>query len=354
MTQSKSQKNEKQRAESPWFVAWKKFRKSVSGMIGMVTLIVLVFAAIFANVISPTDPNLQILEYSVKQSMFRGNILLRINQSRPDEPIPIAISVYKILGEEVEYVDAFGATKKISVKNLQGKTEDEWHKQPLFILGTDLYGRDVLSRILHGARVSLSIGIISEGISLLIGIFLGALAGYYRGWVDAAIMWLTNVVWSFPTILLVIAFSVALGQGFWQTFVAIGVSSWVDITRIVRGQFFSLREAEFVEAARSLGFKTPRIIFRHILPNVIGPITVISTAGFASAIVSEAGLSFLGLGIQPPTASWGQMIRTGYSYIAVGNWGLAMYPCIILAAAVVAINLLGDGMRDALDPRTLK
>jgi peptide/nickel transport system permease protein len=202
-------------------------------------------------------------------------------------------------------------------------------------------------------RVSLSGGLISESIALLIGVFLGAIAGYYRGRVDDGIMWLVNVVWSFPTILLVVAFSVLLGKGYWQTFVAIGISSWVDIARIVRGQFFTIREQEYIEATRALGFGTFRTIFRHMLLNAIGPIIVLSSAGFATAIIAEASLSFIGLGVQPPTPSWGQMIKDGYGYIALGtNWGMTIFPSIAMAVGVLVLNVFGDGLRDAFDPKT--
>jgi peptide/nickel transport system permease protein len=166
-------------------------------------------------------------------------------------------------------------------------------------------------------------------------------------------MWLVNVVWSFPTILLVIAFSVLLGKGYWQTFVAIGISSWVDIARIVRVQFFSIREQEFVEATRALGFGAIRTMFRHMLPNALGPVIVLSSAGFATAILAEASLSFIGLGVQPPTPSWGQMIKDGYGYIAFGsNWTIAIFPCLAMGITVLAINVFGDGLRDAFDPKT--
>ncbi len=220
-----------------------------------------------------------------------------------------------------------------------------------FLLGTDRYGRDMLSRLLLGTRVSISVGLISVIISLVIGITMGALAGFFRGWVDDVILWLLNVVWSIPTLLLVIAITLALGKGFWQVFIAVGLTTWVEVARVVRGQIFSVRELEYVEAARALGYNNMRIISKHVLPNVLGPVIVIAASNFASAILLEAGLSFLGLGAQPPTPSWGVMIKENYGYIIVDAAYLAVLPGLAIMIMVLAFTFVGSGLRDALDSK---
>ena len=218
-----------------------------------------------------------------------------------------------------------------------------------FWLGTDKYGRDILSRLLIGVRISLAVGMVTVLLSLTVGVLLGALAGYFGGRVDEVILWLVNVIWSIPTLLLVFAIMLVLGKGFWQVFIAIGLTLWVNVARIVRGQVLALREREYVEAARSLGYSHSRILFRHILPNIMGPVWVVAASNFASAIVIEAGLSFLGVGVQPPQPSWGLMIKENYNFIITHNPVLALAPGLAIMLLVLAFNLLGNGLRDALD-----
>jgi peptide/nickel transport system permease protein len=256
-------------------------------------------------------------------------------------------------GNLISFISLEGKQIKSSVKELRKQITEENIVQKTFILGTDRYGRDVLSQLIIGTRVSLSVGFISVAISLLIGIFLGAIAGYFGGKIDALISWLINVVWAVPTLLLVIAITFALGKGFWQVFVAVGLTMWVEVARVVRGQFMSLREKEFAEAARALGYRNFRIIFRHILPNAMAPVIVISAANFASAILLEAGLSFLGIGVQPPMPSWGGMIKENYAYIILDYAYLAILPGLAIMLVVLAFMIIGNGLRDALDVRTL-
>jgi peptide/nickel transport system permease protein len=249
-----------------------------------------------------------------------------------------------------KYIDE-GMTESITYAT-NGRTVSELITQRTYYLGTDKFGRDILSRLLIGTRISLGVGLVAVLISLTLGIFLGACAGYFRGKTDALILWFINVTWSIPTILLVFAITLALGKGYWQIFIAVGCTLWVNVARLVRGQVLAIRELSYVEAAKVMGFSDFRIIFRHILPNIIGPIMVIAASNFATAIVIEAGLSFLGLGVQPPQPSWGLMIKEHYNFIITNNPFLALVPGFAIMLLVLAFNLLGNGLRDVLDVRT--
>jgi peptide/nickel transport system permease protein len=241
--------------------------------------------------------------------------------------------------------------ENISLAQLTALVKEKHIVKRKYLLGTDLLGRDLLSRLLIGTRISLTVGLISVLISIFIGIFLGSLAGYFGGAIDTIITWFMNVVWSIPTLLLVIAITLVLGKGIMQVFIAVGLTMWVDVARIVRGQILSIREKEFVEAGRALGFSHGRIIFRHILPNVMGPVIVMAASNFASAILMEAGLSFLGLGAQPPIPSWGEMINAHRGYILMDKAYLAFIPGAAIMLLVLSFMLLGNGLRDAMDTR---
>lgn len=221
-----------------------------------------------------------------------------------------------------------------------------------FYLGTDNFGRDILSRLILGVRISLLVGLIAVVISLTIGILLGALAAYFGGKVDDFIMLIINTVWSIPTILLVFAIVLAFGRGIGIIFLAVGLTMWVDVARLVRGQVLSLKEIAFVEAAQSMGFSTARILMRHILPNILGPVMVVAASNFATAILIESGLSYLGFGIQPPTPSWGTMLYENYGYAIGGKPFLALVPALAIMLMVLAFNLVGNGFRDALDVKS--
>lgn len=218
-------------------------------------------------------------------------------------------------------------------------------------MGTDGLGRDVLSRMLHGGRISLLVGLVAVGIATVIGIILGAIAGYYRGWVDTLIMRLVDVMLSIPSFFLILAVIAFLTPSIWNIMIVIGLTSWMGVTRLVRAEFLSLSGREFVLASRTLGAKDARLIFTHLLPNSLTPIIVSAVLGVAGAVLMESGLSFLGLGVQAPQASWGNILTDGKEYIQFA-WWLSLFPGLAILITVLGYNLLGEGLRDALDPRS--
>ncbi len=217
-------------------------------------------------------------------------------------------------------------------------------------LGTDALGRDVLSRIIYGAQISLKVGFVSVGLATLIGVLIGALAGYYGGWVDNLLMRLVDIMLCFPTFFLILAVIALLEPSIWNIMVIIGLTSWMGVARLVRAEFLSLKEREFVQAARALGASDRRLIFRHLLPNALAPVMVSATLGVAGAILTESALSFLGLGVQPPTPSWGNILTAGKDNLEIA-WWLSVFPGLAILVTVMAYNLLGEGIREAIDPR---
>ncbi len=479
---------------SPNQRAAKRFRKNKPAVIGMLVIFLSIFIAIFGYFIAPdctTDGNEQVLQIATRKMGFEMEFLQRTKNNVPPqnnlfkrlingiespyEMIPITgyefegadVLVQEYTGEstapnirriplvdvvqplaieaqntdgangQVDFVDIFGEQRQMDVSALQSQLRENHIVKRTFLLGTDKFGRDNLSRLILGVRISLSVGLVAVLISLLIGITMGSLAGFYRknpplvritdiiaflvgisaffyglfglrgsamaeegepltGFLavlgnstfaillailivlvlailiavfisflggkllskrirlnlDETIMFIINVFWSIPFLLLVFALVAALGRKSWQIFLAVGLTMWVEVARIVRGQILGVREKEFVEAAHSLGFSDARTIFKHVLPNVIGPVIVITAANFASAIIIEAGLSFLGIGVQPPKPSWGTMLKEYYSYVGTSKAFLAFLPGTAILILVLAFNLVGNGLRDALDVKT--
>jgi peptide/nickel transport system permease protein len=221
------------------------------------------------------------------------------------------------------------------------------------LFGTDQLGRDVLSRMIWGAKISLMVGFVATGIAIIIGTILGAVSGYYGSWVDSMIMRFVDIMLCFPTFFLILAVIAFLGPSIWNIMIIIGLTSWMGVTRLVRADFISLRERDFVQAARAIGASDMRIIFLHILPNSMASILVTATLGIAGAILIESALSFLGIGVQPPIPSWGNILTAGKDYIDIA-WWLSLYPGLAILITVVGYNLLGEGIRDLLDPRLKK
>lgn len=293
MQSSKRQLNSKARERSLWSDAWKRLRKNAFAMLGLVILLIIAILAIFASQIAPHDPNFQ------------------------------------------DYPAA-----------MQSPNRSHW-------LGTDNFGRDILSRIMHGAQISLRLGLFGTLIGASIGSVLGAAAGFFGGWVDTLIMRLLDVQMAFPGILLAIIVIAVMGDSEINVIIAIGVFSLPTFARVIRGTFLVLREQDYVLAARSVGAGSGRILFRHLLPNSLSPILVLSTIRLGTAILTAASLGFLGLGVRPPSPEWGTMLSEGRNYMQLAPH-IAIFPGLAILITVVALNLLGDGLRDALDPRSRK
>ena len=346
---------------------WRRLKKNKGAVLGMIVIGVAGIMAVFSYLLAPDHSpyaNRMVLEIGgqkpgyhqsfllikKQQSIPRSSFLKRLSSGTDDRYDWIPIDSWQQQNDSLvvqKYIDE-GISERVSYSDPPGN-KDLQVRIKTFWLGTDRYGRDILSRLIIGVRVSLAVGGITVVLSLSIGIFLGMIAGYYGGKTDRLIMWFLNVIWSIPTLLLVFALTLLLGKGFWQVFIAIGLTMWVNVARLVRGQVLAVKQLEYIEAARALGYPDSRIMLRHILPNILGPVMVIAASNFASAIVIEAGLSFLGIGVQPPQPSWGLMIKENYNFIITHNPMLALAPGIAIMFLVLAFNLLGNGLRDALN-----
>lgn len=280
------------RSVSSWGIAWRQIRTDPGALLATSIIVLLILGALFAPLISPWDP------------------------TRPDRAV------------------GFRAT---------APSAEHW-------LGTDRAGRDVLSRLIYGARVSLAVGFGSQLLSLIFGVAFGLMAGYFGGLVDTVVSRLIEVLQAFPSLLLLIVLSVTIGPGLVTAYIALGIVGWAGVARLVRGETLKLRHADYVEGARALGSRNARLLFRHVFPAVMPSLIVIYSIGVGGAIIGEATLSFLGLGVQPPTPSWGQMIADGQSYLTTA-WWISVFPGLAIAIVVLAFNFLGDILRDALDPR---
>lgn len=353
---------------SPGKIAWRRYKKNVTGMISLIFIILCAIVALFAYYIIPDntpDANTQILEISTQKPGFEVDILLvqkptkiekagffnKLINGQPSQYRQIPFDSIKVK-EKTTTVYIFnpehsGTVHEEVIDNALLPENPVVHRR--YLLGTDQFGRDFLSRLVLGTRISFSVGFIAVLLSVVIGLFIGGLGGFFRGRIDDVTMWLINVMWSLPTLLIVIAITFALGKGVVQVFIAVGLTMWVEVARVTRGQILSIRETTFVEAGRALGFRNARIIIKHIIPNILNPIIVISAANFATAILLEAGLSFLGIGVQPPMPSWGSMIKENYAYIILNDAYLAILPGIAIMLLVLAFMLMGNALREALN-----
>ena len=349
--------------------AIKKLKNNLTALVSLYFIAFVAFVAVFAYALAPDSSNnanqmhlsihskspgfkvlmlIQKDEFTKTQSIFNKFFF---GNRYPDKEIPILN--YRVVDNKIFY-KVYNSSKINEQEEFiyLSPKKSVFVTEKTFLLGTDKFGRDFLSRIIVGSRISFFIGFVAVAISLLLGLFLGSLSGYFGGKVDSFIMWLINVTWSIPTLLLVIAITLALGKGFWQVFIAVGLTMWVEVARVVRGEVMNIKEKQYVTAAKALGFTDSRIILRHILPNIMAPVIVISAANFAGAILIESGLSFLGIGAQPPISSWGAMIKAHYNDIILGKAYLAVIPGICIMSLVMAFMLIGNFLRDVLDVKS--
>lgn len=344
-------------------------------------LFVYLLTAIFAYLIAPdnsSDANEQISELALHPPGFSIKVL-KIKKADTEKKENLSLILFRGSRKQESFIPIYQyaiVQDSIKIKHYKGinpftkeslKSNEEYYSKAYFSkepnisskppqiftksypLGTDGYGRCILSRLIIGSRVSMTVGLLAVLISMSIGILVGLLAGYLGGKVDDLLMLMINTIWSIPTLLLVFAIVLVMGRGIEIIYLAVGLTLWVDVARIVRGQVLSAKENVFIDAARSLGYGNIRILAKHLLPNILGPIWVISMGNFATAIILEAGLSYLGFGIQPPMPSWGNMLNENYGYALSGNYLVAIFPALAIVILVLTVNIIGNAFRDAYD-----
>lgn len=336
MAQPAPAKSGPRRPQSYWRIVWRQFKKNRIAVTGLVVLILLALIAVFAPFLAGDRPIYMVKDGKtyLLPNVFNYTDLLNFDYAswEPREgetylkpPVP------------------FAPERSDLLRSLEPPSREH-------LLGTDDRGRDVLSRMIWGTRISMSVGFVAEGIAIVIGVIVGALAGYYRGWVDTVALRLIEIMMCFPTFILILALIAFLPPSIWNIMVVLGVTGWTGVARLVRGEFLKLRESDFVTAARATGLSNNRIIFRHVLPNALSPVFVTATFGVAGAILTESALSFLGFGVPPPAASWGELLSQSQRYVGFA-WWLVTFPGAAIFITVTAFNLVGDGLRDAMDPR---
>lgn len=365
-----------------WSESYKRFKRDKLAILGGVIILIMLLLALFAPVIAPYDPNVQYnngtTAYGMPLPLNSHSKKIIATRSNADSEFTVKSSLvftdsentikFRTVGNtrvkkgdtKIEFPVAAVAMKDSNLTTeykmtTPDKVNNEFSEMTLvndkyFVLGTDSSGRDSLSRLIWGARVSLLVGILSIGVATIIGIIMGLISGYFGGWADIIIMRLTDIMMSVPDLLLVMAIVAIKGPSLWIIVMSIGVVSWTGIARLVRSQVFTVKEMEYVEAAKACGSSDTPILFKHLLPNVVAPVIVISTMGIAGAIMTEAALSFLGFGVKVPTASWGSMVNEGLGFFRDAAW-VPIIPGVAIAISVFAFNLFGDGVRDAIDPK---